>query len=235
MLDEDKIMLFFTMLLVLVLALGINYYFYKKQEEYERRRLKSKQLQKQIKETLETLSVLKQTGCDPRIITALNDYSLSLFKRLLQISPNPTAVDQLEKSRGQSQTLPINLKGNSGIKLAQHAIRATRTLCNRMRQEGVLPLPAYVEFSNELNWLHGTIEADAHISQAQKLAENKKTVALAHCKQARMAVNKIPGREPRKQDKIKEISELVKKLEQPKMPVSTVPVEPEKSQNARSA
>ncbi len=208
--SANQPLLIIALVVVVVTALAINYYFHKRQEAENTRRLLSKQLKGQIEQVLDSLAVLKQTSCDPQLITALTDYSMGLFTQLKTVNPQSDLAAQLEKGSGRSSEPALQLKSDQSIRQAQQSIRNATSVLSKLRQQGKLTPVNASELVQELNWFYYQIEADAHIDQAGRLIETgKNSVAITHLKQARTAISKTSSKDPRRTEKIRELNAAI--------------------------
>ncbi|OMH38727.1 hypothetical protein [Motiliproteus sp. MSK22-1] len=212
MFQENQALLIVSLACVLVGALSVNYYFYRRQEAETARRIKIKQLKAQLEQVLDTLTVLKQTPCNPQLVSSMESFSLDLIGQIQSLDKNGDFTNKLQGKTHVPPTQEIIFHSDSSIKLAQRSIRNGTSLLVKLKSKGRLTPLLFAEYSRELSWIHSLIEAEAHIEMGKKLLESSKiSIAVNHFKHAKSTISKTSGKDPRKQIKLNEIKELIEK------------------------
>ncbi|MCW8885677.1 MAG: hypothetical protein OQK12_10560 [Motiliproteus sp.] len=207
---DNQIVLIVLLMAVLITALAINYYFHRRQEAENTRRLKSRQIKSQIERVLDVLTVLKQTSCNPQLISTLADHSVDLIAELKRLNPASDLAEQLQGNTAVATDTPLVIHSDHGIKHAQADIRSGTQILVDLKKSGRLTPLQFSEFNQELNWIHCLVEADAHIEHGNKLLEgNKTSVAISHYRQAKTALTKLGGKDGRKEQKLEQIKKLI--------------------------
>ncbi len=208
--DTSHWIILTALIAVLVAALAVNHYVHQRHQTAENRRLHSKRLKAHIHQLLDTLTVLKQTPCNPQLVRLLGDYSIDLFKQLASLSEDAQMLNQLENTAATTAPLSLQLKSDKDLQRAQFNIAKGSAFLMNLKQQGKLTPQIFNEYRQELQWIHCLVAADAHIQQGKRMLEaGRPSSASSHFKHARAAISKHQSSDPRSGEKLTEIRQLL--------------------------
>jgi len=207
--DANPLILILILVIILITALATNYYFHQREQQRLLRQQRSRQLKKEIQQTVDALSALRGVAAPAAILERLTEHAARLISQLADINPNAGVVDQL-RSRQDLDPPPPAITGLHSVQRIQSAIRVTLSILRMQQQRGQITPLQVTEFGKELAWLHLSSEAELYTHEGRKLMENGKlALAISHFKHAKIVIAKAPSKEPRRDAKLAEIRQLL--------------------------
>ncbi|WP_210394868.1 hypothetical protein [Motiliproteus sediminis] len=190
--------------------MSINYYYHQREQQERLRQQRSRQLKKEIQQTVDALTALRTVETPAEILSLLSDHSAQLIGQLAKLNPASGVIDQLRSQNNAPATQQPPAVGLHSVKLVQSAIRVALTIMRRQQQHGRLTPLQLAEHSKELAWLHSASEANIYINEGRRLLENdKRALAISHFKHAKTLISKVSSKEQRRQPKLVEINQLL--------------------------
>ncbi len=201
-----------SLIVILLLALLANYYIHKQQQLRLQRALMARKLKHEMEQVLNALATLKQLDCPASVIGLFNNYVMNSLAKLSRLNPEQGMIEQLRSQTGiiAEQTTVLNLEHQAAMKQAHSAIRFAIRFSHQRRNAGDISSIQCSEISSQLQWLDSKIEIDTHINAGKRLLENDKpAVATSRFKHAKTVIAHLPRRDPRRQELITEINQLI--------------------------
>ena len=207
--SANPLILLTILIVILIAALAINYYFHQREQQILMRQQRSRQLKKEIQQTVDALTALRATSAPAAILERLSEHAARLINQLADINPAAGMVDQL-RSRNDLEPPTPPAMGLHSVQLVQSAIRITLSILRQQQQHGQITPLEVAEFSKELAWLHISSEAEVYTTEGRKLMEHGKlALAISHFKHAKTVVAKASSKEPRRAACLDEIRQLL--------------------------
>lgn len=226
--SSNPLILLIILIAILVTALAINYHFHQREQAKLQRQQRSRQLKKDIQQTVDSITALRGANAPAAITNRLTEHAARLINQLAEVNPAAGVVDQLRSRSDQESPAPI-ASGLHSVQLVQSAIRVTLSILRQQQQFGQITPLEVAEFSKELAWLHIACEADLYTTEGKKLMENgKPALAISHFKHAKTVIAKASSKEPRRNEKLQELRELLDQAN----PFKSAPSKPQPEQGA---
>lgn len=204
---ENQVFIFLILVAVLVFALSVNYVIYRRQVAAQQRRLRAKKIQGLLPDLLDCLSVLKQTECLPDISKVLERYAAEQLDELSKLAPSPEMQNQLENSRAQTSSAPLD---PVNYKQVSQAVNKSTTVLKMIKSSGGLTPQQLDEYIHELTLVKLLSEAQSLLDLGKELhSQDKAAVAKNHLRQGRGIISKIPDTDSRKLKIRDEINDLL--------------------------
>ncbi|MEH6651289.1 MAG: hypothetical protein V7707_14780 [Motiliproteus sp.] len=201
-----------SLMIILIIALLVNYYFHQLQERKRQRALLARKIKSETEKILEALTTLNQLQCPAAVIKLFNDEVVKAITKLNNLNPEVDMIEQIESQNrvAGNPTESLNLENDRSMKQAHVAIRFAIRFVHKRRSVGELSSILCDEYSAQLQWLDSKIEIDTHIGAGKRMLENDKpAVAISRFKHAKSVIAHLPPRDPRRQDLVDEINQLI--------------------------
>jgi len=210
--SQNTTLLLISLVSILLIALLVNYFIYQQQERTRQRSILAKKLRYDAGQLLDTLSTLKQLQCTQPVIDLLNNEVVEMLSKLAQLSPKSTMIEQIQSQipMAAEDAGSLNVENDSSMKKAHAAIRFAIRFVHQRRSLGGLSSIKCDEISRELQWLDSKIDIDTHIAVGKRLVSSDKAVlATSRFKLAKNVIARLPHKDPRRQELLNEINELI--------------------------
>jgi acyl-CoA synthetase (AMP-forming)/AMP-acid ligase II len=200
-----------------VLAISLNYYITNRELDATNREERLTWLNEQATRTLEAMKALKEAGCKPEIIEKLNQHVTLQIEEISTLAPDSDNMTQINKKKQVTDgtTASINhLNNDRELKRIQIYITYTEKLIRQMVKQQGINTKLGKSYLSELYWLNIRNVVDAHLSQAERVTENKDNLtALSHLKHAKAIIFRAQVAPSLKQERLDEIQLKINSLE----------------------
>lgn len=223
-----------------VIAIAINYYITNREQDTHNREERLTWLNEQATRTLEAIKALKEAGCKPEIVEKLNQHVTIQIEEISTLAPDSEIMSQINQNKEitNSTTASIqHLNNDRELKRIQIYITYTEKLIKQMVRNRIINMKLGKSYMSELYWLNIRNVVDAHITQAERVMDNKDILtALSHLKHAKAILFRAQVSQSTKQERLDTIQAKLATLEQQKPTLPTYqPDEDEDGENEEEA
>ena len=234
-----------SLVVLLIAAVAGSTYAHYRQRAYVQRQQQVQYLRRHAEHYNEVASALAAMTTKREIAQLFNKFTVAYYEQILQIDPEAqfiVAALESAKAFGQqggeqrAEGEGTTFNSEAEIARAQSYLNQAERLLRSMRDKGDIPSAVFDSYHQELRWLYLRCEVDSLINQGHLATQRKDRIkSLAFYQKAQNILKKSALADPRRQQLIKDIAQMLAKSEpseEPPAPTSQRPAAQTKRRKA---